>query len=599
MAKDRAEQIRRHFADYTVYDFLASVTRHGRRILLLSVALAVVTFLVSMLLVSREYRTSATLLVAVEPYKKPDEPTDQQLDVPADPLSPKAYQELLKTPWLIRQVLEAVRERLDEDMILEKFMEQLSVGLVAQKERLTTVFTPLIELHVRGTDPQECRLIANTWADLATSASMRIKNAELIRFNRLIRDQYLVQSANVKEIEDEFERFEREADLAGKESLLEHLGKSNADSLTELVKVQVELAAARGQKEALERAAEAYYVNGQWVGSLDPMNISEKDVGPSALEMFRARNHLLAVQDRRAQVKADSQVMAKEILHENLAEEIKQVENRLDRTLDELAGEEARAAALERILAEDSPVVVVRKAITDEAIWQSLVGRGAIPENLRERALTSEEVNEAFGALREEYGKAVGEAKAKRAAAESGRRVLAQLHKRLNALDADLARHQEEVAALDVALEAVTDHYKGVYEYYTEVAVELSKARDMTHRYEKQVADLRAQMDANQDRLYQVGRDVGAGLVRRAQFERRIEAQKALYEEIARKNARAHMADLEKTGDLRVAFYAPEPERSFARQKQRNFTGAVFTLSLIAFAIYFAARDRMRSVSSG
>ena len=598
MAKHRAERIREHFTDYSVYEFLASVANNGRKILILSLLLASATFVVSVMFVSREYRTTASLLVTVPPYKQAEQPSQVQLDVPADPLSPKAYQEILRSPYLIKQVLAALKGQLSEDVILEDFMQRLSVGLVTQKERLTTVFTPLIELHVRGPDPEECQLIANTWADLATSASLRIKNSELIRFNRLIREQYDIQATRMNRIENDMQKFERESDLAGKEALLEHLGKSNAESLKDLVAVQVEYTTARGQQEALEKAAEAYYVKGKWVGSLEPLGVTEKDIDPSALEMFRARKHLLELEQRRADFKVSSQILANEKLHENLTKELGAMQNRLDQTLDDLALEAQRSETLKKLLAEDSPVLVVRKAMTDDAIWRSVAEQGKIPDALKGKALTEEAVNEAWLALREEYGRATAAAHGKKAASESGRAQLARLRKDLDALDAKLARDQEELAALDVAMEAASNHYKKVYEYYTEVAVELSRARDMTRRYEKQLADLKLQFDDNRNQLFQIGQDVGAGLVKRAQFERTIEAQKTLYEEISRKNARAYMADLEKTGDLRVAFYAPEPEKSFARQKQRSFTGAVFTLSLIAFSIFFAARDRMRGVAA-
>jgi len=460
------------------------VIRYYKMILGATIGMGVAAGLLVLLLVPRTYESSATL-VLVSPKVSSD--------LKATGLTVQGYQRLMESD----AVIEETRQRLiakghwqgHETLRLK---EDLETRIFVARYSETTTLAPMLQVVAKSTTPDRAAAAANTWAEVFLVWVGNLMAGSTGSQVKFVEEEYPKSQARLKQLEEE--------QLA--------VAKDFRRQLDELVKTWgAKILAFKNETSRLtsQQQSETKLLTEEFMGS---NNISTRR---GQLQAFRKAYFELQV----AQAQVNSQLQEKTILLEASRKHLSQV----------------------------SAYISLRKAITDEALWRSLIGAEGKEldwKQLQDRSLVSQELNPVYKEL-----------SGRVAQLEVDERALAPRYKQL---EEELARISASIKSLDVSLR--TDEAK------------LEKLTREREAGLEQLQDLRTTEleDLTRDRQRYVDALASEKDTRLAQIDRSVTQEKELNAVLSKNYNQALLAKAQQAlEDVRLGAPAVKVDRSMSR----------------------------------
>jgi len=569
-------------------DTLGVLARQWRFVLFWVAAATVLAAVVSFLL-PEKFRATAYLLVNPSPYKS------SSLEQP--PFQVDTYERMLRSPALVEQVRRKVGL---EDVAIENLLNRMRVVLIRRANIRETKYAPLILLEVEDKDPSLCRDIANTWAELATSASLRIRSAVIKRDNERITKQFEETKKLLEEKEDNLKKFNMTARLVEKKAELEMLRKQLTTEQENLERLRIQLSVAETRLDDLKNKYASFFPNGIWIGSLaaaagsatsEP--VSPKNVAPLPLQFLLARNDLLEKTRRLVEYKTRERVSINKHRYAVVTDKIERLEKDIALTKLRLAAQKAKLAELESESAGIPDRLVVAKAIADEALWTALAVHPRALDELTSKRLVEETLNPVWLSMQGRLQYVRPETASLEAQLKSSEKTLAQLRAEQDRLDSLVVAQEQAVHSLQMETDFAEQRYETLFGVFLAISHDIMNQEAEVARLRREIANTRLQVDRLSSAVQTLNDYTVEKTLEQERLQRELASVKNIFTSLATKYEEARITELEVSGDLQIAFPAALPEAKIA-PKRTLIAGTAFIAALILFTMLAVARDYIR-----
>jgi uncharacterized protein involved in exopolysaccharide biosynthesis len=463
-------------------DIVAFFQRHWRLIFGTAFAAGLLTGLVVILFVPRSYEAAATLIIVPPKFAS---------DLKPSTLTVQGYQQLLESDAVIAEARRRLvaKGQIDPDKVRDTFRigKALGTRIFASRRAEETVLAPMLQAVARGRSPEQAAEIANEWASVFLERTRQLMAGPTSATVELIDKQYPEARSAVEKLEQQ-----RNEAQTGLQQRFDDTVTKWDDTITSYKNQTADLVATfRAETKRI-------------------------------LESFSATKNL---ETRKVRLDAMRKAYA------DLQDEQTRVNSQLEQRKLELE-------AVRKQLAAAPQYLDVRKAITDDALWQTLAGakdKNVNWSELQGRSLVSQQLNPMFEELSTRSSKVETDVFTLMPRAE-------QLKGEIARLSAELQRLNEEYGADASGLE------------------KLKQERDAgLERLQEDRANGLGQLTRNKQRaLDDISREREARL---AQLNRDISHEQELYAELAKAFNQAVLAKAqENVEDVRLGAPAVPPE---------------------------------------
>lgn len=467
----------------TLSDVVAFAVRHWKLPVLGAALFAVVTAAVVLLLVPHRFEAAATLVVV---------PPKVSSDLKPPTLTVQGYQKLLEADAVVAETHRRLRESGEVTDRVFMVGRDLDSRIFVSRRAEETALAPMLQAIARAESPAEAEAMANTWAAVFLASARDLMTGATSVAVEYIERQF-------PEVRDRLHRLEEER--AAEARALAAANTARAAAWDRRV------AAFRGETAEVVAAFQA-----------ETRRLME--------ELEAERN----LENRRELVKARRQVFSEVHQEQSRASHLS-----LTREL-ELQAAKEQLALLE-------PKLTLRKAVSDDVVWQTLASRDGgkdWPDRLQDAAMATEVVNPLYVDLGSKVAGMEVESRSLAPRARQLSSILEDTARELQALEASV--RQDEVA-LDALRRGREAGLVVVQETRAAALSALARERDQD-------------MDAAQRET----------AVRLDQLQRDIEQQNALFNSLAHSFNQAQLARSQgEIEDIRLAAAAVAPSRPLPR----------------------------------
>lgn len=552
------------------------------------VSLVTVLAAVVSLFLPKTYRSEATLLINPSPYKSSS--------LEQAPLDVDIYDRMLRSPALIADVRTLLGLT---NLTVEKMLNKMHVALLKRPNVRETTYAPILLLQVEDKSPELCQKIAKTWADLATSASLRIKGAAIKQSNERIRKQFEDTTEVLTVKEETLKKFDMTSQLIERKAQLEMLRTQLTSEQDNLESLRLQSGVAQTRLDDLKRKYASFFINGVWIGTLHENGNETTSILASAkveampLQFLHARNDYVEKTRDYTNYKIKKRVDITKRQYDILINKILRFEQDIEDMRLSLATQKAKLTELERVATSVPQRLIVNKAITDEALWSALAKDARSLDELTSKRLISEEINPIWLSTQGRIQYLKPDIASLEARMESYGKLLEQLREDQGKLDEVVVSQTQDAQNLETEMRFAKDRYETLFEGYLRIS------RDIMYQ-EGEVARLREEI-VNSEK--QCGRLTSETLslinytvvkdLERERLQRELVSVKNIYTSLAAKYEEARITELEVSGDLQIAFAPVQPEGKI-KPKRSLIVMSAFLCALVFFSLLAIARDQIR-----
>ena len=573
-------------------DVLGALSRCWKTIALSTVAVTVVAAAVSLVL-PKTYQAEAVVLVNPSPYKSSS--------LEQSPLDVDIYEKMLRSPSLIEEVKAFLKL---DDLSVEYLLKRMRLGLTKRTSQRETTYAPMLLLQVEDRSPDLCQKIANAWADLATSASLRIKGAVIKQANERIRAQWKDTKDLLETKENDLMMFDVTAQLIERKAELEIVRTQLASEQDNLESLRLQSGVAVTRLADLKTKYASFFVNGVWVGTLHvgekgssvtlaQLAASTASIGALPLQFFLARNDLVEKTKKSTDFKVRERVDITKRQYDILINKILRFEQDVEDMKLSLATEKAKLQALETGIQSVPERLVVNKAITDAALWMAVAARSRSLDDLTSRRMTSEEINPVWLANQGRIQYVKPEIASLEARIKAYQELFTKLRDEQTTLNEVVVVQTQEAQNLDSEMRLAKERYEALFQNFLQISREIMLQESETARLTEEITNSQRQVERLTSATISLTDYTVARELERERLHRDLTSVKNIFTTLATKNEEARITELEVSGDLQVAFRAVRPEDKL-RPKRAQIVGAAFLCALAFFSLLAVAREQVR-----
>ncbi len=541
------------------------------------------------LFIPKSYRAEAVLLINPSPYKS------SSLEQP--PLDVDIYEKMLRAPALVEEVK---RKAGLGDITVEKLRNQMNVALTRRPSQRETTYAPMLLLQVEDRSPELCERIANLWADLATSASWRVKSAVLEAVNERIRKQFADTTRTLAVKEDALKVFDTTAQLIERKAELEMIRMQLASEQDNLESLRLQHAAAQTRVEDLKRKYASFFVNGVWLGTLNgsgttgpAVSIPLDTTEPLPRQFLLARNDLAAKTQAYTDYKTRQKVDVTRRQYDILINKIIRFEQDIEEMKLSLATYKAKLADLETTSKSVPERLVVRKAITDDALWAAKAASPESLDRLAKQSLAAEEINPLWLSLHGRIQYFKPEIASLEARIQAYENLLRQLREEQDQLDEVVVKQTQTAQNLSTEVQMARDRYDALFQIFLGISQDIMRQESEVSRLREEIANSQKQVDRLTSAALALTAYTVAKDLERERLQRDLLSVKNIYATLATRYEEARVTELEVSGDLYLAFRAVRPE-SKIKPKRTLIVGVAWVCALALFGLLAVAREHVR-----
>jgi len=585
-------------------DTLGALTRHWKFIAL-SVAVVTVLAAIISLFIPKTYRAEAVLLVNPSPYKSSS--------LEQSPLDVDIYEKMGRSPSLIEEVKTLLKI---EDISVEELLNKMKVVLTKRTSQRETTFAPLLLLQVEDRSPVKCQAIANAWADLATSASLRVKSAVMLQANERIRKQFKDTKDLLEKKEDLLKGFDTTATLIEHKAELELMRTQLAAEQDNLQGLYLQSSVAQTRLGDLKRKYASFFVKGVWVGSLQapngtsstgttPLTLSAPDPLTTAasalasektdslpLQFLFARNALVEKNHDYAEYKVKQGVDIKKRTYDILINKIARFEQDLEDLRLTLATDKAKLQQLETIATSVPQRLTVIRAITDQALWMAVAASRRPLDETTSKRLVSEDFNPMWLSAQGRIQYLKPEIASIEARLKTYEELLKQLREQQGTLDREVVVQTQEAKNRENEMQMAKDRYDALSQQFLGISHNIMLQESESARLREEITNSQQQVARLTSGVLTLTNYTVAKELEHERLQRELTSVKNIYTTLATKSEEARITELEVSGDLQVAFHAVVPQDKI-RPKRTQIVGAAFLCALVVFGLIAVGREHL------
>jgi uncharacterized protein involved in exopolysaccharide biosynthesis len=555
---------------------------------------AVIAAIIS-LMIPRQYESSTTLLVI---------PPKFQTELQPSVLSTPTYQSILESDDLVNHIIQSLHLK---DTKIETLKKSMKTELVFEDKGLNQkAYTPIIKLTAQAKTPQLAASIASTWAESFIEQNGRLTNRETELSFDFLTEQFSQTTTSLQNAEENLREFQdsHKLDLVKDQlSTLQHkLDDSSTGYLVTYRDLKYELDTKMADMIRLKKQVEAQEYKGSWIGFVGS-NMTMDDFAKQAAEIesrdmdtsvVAIRNDVLLA--KRNLILAQSQL--KDFLENNKVEivrrqftdrnqELSDAQNELSNDEVRVASLEASVAAIQKQLESQDEYIVLKKSITDQALWNHVLNGTSGADDLKklqDMKLESQEVSPVYlGLVRQSVDLQV-ELNTLKPKIEGLKVKIVAVDSTVRRLDTELTNDEYQQDRLENQLDIAKKNYDSDANRYLALKNSLQTAQSEVDILRPKVIETELTIKSLTNEVQRMQSDVYQGEMQLKQLDRTVYTYSSTYTMLADKQEQAKIARAERLEDIKIVANAVVPQSPvWPKRTLITITAAIagFLLSVI------------------
>ncbi|AZR73918.1 hypothetical protein BBF96_11260 [Anoxybacter fermentans] len=509
----------------------------------------------SVFMLEPQYEARATLLILPPKYT-----TSLQVST----LPVETYKNLLLTDYIKARIIEELDLKHDNGepfhpSDLEGMMSVTVQGQYEVDDNNREIYVPVLILKVKGTDPKLISDIANAWANNFMEISKQIRKSEVQEVSTVIQSQFEVTKSKLTQVKEELRKFKEKARLDLAKAELDIKMERLSEYTDMLVNLKTQLGSEKAKYQQLQKTLAGMEKEGRWLGDL-----STSMEGGKYPILEKARENYLNIQQALLTYQKEHDL---DLLQQKIAVESDKLKSYQQKVLSleaTLKEKQIEIEKLKSLLEKEPERWVLKKAITEDAFWQSLLSMEEI-KALQDLQLSNEIVNPIYQKLKNKLADDEVLVQSIPEQIAHYKQLVAQKEREINELNYTLKQWQQTLDRLNTDLA----HYKQLYEeqanVYQDLKSRLLQSGLNVDSLEVQVAfyeQLRASLEQEikelQDRIWK-------DEIIEQQLTQQVNDIQKTYNMLAEKVEEARITEAEKTSDVKFIAEAVPPTKPIGR----------------------------------
>ncbi len=438
------------------------LNKYRIRLLIATLAVGVLAAAVT-LLISNKYSASAAISV-----QQPEMTITGEIP----PLSVESLRSLIESTrvkWDLFQELNT-SGNLVKGVSFPRFQEMLSTSVERDSSREKNLL-PMVKLTATTTSPDLSMEIANHWAQVVLKKTREIYQSNVDELNTFTANIYEKVNKSLLESENRYTEMMLKSNLTVNQMLLEHNKALYSQLSQEVLQLQDEVAVKKVLLENLKDSVSSQEIDGIWVGEVYDREYSgtPEYVLPVSTPLIdriaRTIRSLKENQQALAAFEESSRLDYKNMMVKIKKKQIDDISQEVLLARSQLFSAEPTYNKLQEELAGLKPMIVLTKAIGDDAIWNKYL-QGDLPESGSLPGMKSQESNTVFLETQKEMITLAGEISGLKNKIGEGKQELETLRKEVSDLMMDIAPLEIKRGALQRSVKKDQDllaYYENTY----------------------------------------------------------------------------------------------------------------------------------------
>ncbi len=550
--------------------FIAVLWKRRSQIILGTLLCAVVAAIIS-LIIPRKYESSTTLLVI---------PPKFQTELQPSVLSTPTYQSILESDDLVNHIINSLHL---QDTKIENLKKNMKTELVIEdKGTNQRSYAPVIKLTALAKTPQLAASIASTWADLFIAQNGRLTNRETELSYDFLTNQFSLTTTSLQNAEEDLRQFQdsHKLDLVKDQlSALQHkLDDSSTGYLVTYRDLKYELDTKMAEMVQLKKQVEVQEYKGSWIGFVESdMTMDDFAKQAAEIESHVMDTSVVAIRDDVLLTKKNlilAQAQLREFLDTYKIEIVKRQftdrNQELSDAQNELARDEVRldslvasVAAIHTQLESQDEYIVLKKSITDQALWNHVLNETSGPDDLKKLQglkLESQEVSPVYlGLVRQSVDLQV-ELNTLKPKIEGLKVKTVAIDSTVRKLDTELTDDEYQKDRLESQLEIAKRNYDSSANRYLTLKNSLQTAQSQVDILRSRVKETELTIKSLTNDVQRMQSEVYQGEMQLKQLDRTVYTYSSTYVMLADKQEQAKIAKAERLEDIKIVANAVVPQ---------------------------------------
>jgi len=490
------------------------------------------------LFLSNKYSATAAILV---------QQPELQVEGEAPPPNVETLRTLVEAESTKRELFERLQEEgiLAPEMDFKSFGRKLSTEILHQRDREKTAL-PLIQLTAVTRDSELSALIANRWAAIVLEKTRSIHTAGVEELGQFIGTLFAQAEKSLKESETRYTEAYLSSEIEINRSIMENLTKTRQVAYSRYLDYTEELVQKKAILDVLTQTMAEDEINGIWRGKYyfeklltgDSAGFASQTEGRDELAILAS--NLYRSQVLLAEFEEKSNLQFKEMQLKNKDRELEHISTEIVQAQNRLAVIAPQYEGLQALLKTLSPTLLLKKAITDDALWNKFFSEG-LPGNADLPVLAEEEINPVYSSLQGDLLNKSVEIKGLKEQIKFYDQKLKTLQeevsllaKEISSLQSTRKSYQDSIQRDQSLFDNLADRYSENRKTVNNTAFEVDRLLGLSRAQEEEVARIDGQ-------LRELGQKILTWQDRLSALQRTVESRRQIRDSLA---ARAGEVDM-------------------------------------------------------
>jgi uncharacterized protein involved in exopolysaccharide biosynthesis len=522
------------------------------------------------------YEAQSTLLIMPQKFQEDIQQQQQSY-------TPITYQNLLMTKDMAKQIIDRLKLK---NMKIEQLLESLKTEVVMEERGLNQrSYSPIIKLIARGKTPQQAALIANTWAELFVEQNGMLTSRESELSYDFLTSQFTQTTTALQEAEAQMKQFRDTSKLEMVKSEMNNkLAKleSYRGTFTDL---KYELDTKTAQLTQLKKKISAQEENGAWIGIIRADNPAEEfsqqtarlakiPLDSSSLflrnEVLEAKWNFISAQENLRMFLENNKIEMIRNMFQQRNKELVDAQIELAKDDVRLVSLDSSLRVLQGQLAKIDKYIVLKKGMTDEALWNKYaMETSSSKENddMARMKIETQEINPVYQGMVKQIVDLEVEFNTLKPKRESLRDKIIATDKTVKELDTQLNNIEIKQKRLENQYAIASTNYKQIQNQYTQLKNELLTTQLSVDMIQGKLAETMKAVSNLNDTVQGLLATSYEGELQEDQLSRNITTFRSTFDMLSKEVENAKIAKANEISDLKIATRAVEPQKRISPKR--------------------------------
>jgi len=538
------------------------------------------------------YEAQSTLLIMPQKFQEDIQQQQQSY-------TPITYQNLLMSKDMAKQIINRLKLK---NVKIEQLMESLKTEVVMEERGLNQrSYSPIIKLVARGKTPQQAALIANTWAELFVEQNGMLTSRESELSYDFLTSQFSQTTTALQDAESQMKALRDSTKLEMVKSEMSNKLTKLEGYRANFTDIKYDLDTKTTQLIQLKKKISAQEEKGAWIGIIRAENpadefsqqtarLAKSQIDPSSLflrnEVLEAKWNFISAQENLRMFLENNKIEMIRNMFQQRNKELVDAQIELSRDDVRLVSLDSSLRVLQGQLAKIDKYIVLKKGMTDDALWSKYASGTTSPkeaDDIARMKIETQEINPVYQGMVKQTVDLEVEFNTLKPKRDSLRDKIIATDKTVKELDTQLNNIEIKERRLENQYVVASTNYKQIQNQYTDLKNELLSTQINVDSIQGKLTETMKAVQNLNDSVQGLLATSYEGELQEDQLSRNITTFRSTFDMLAKEVENAKIAKANEISDLKIASRAVEPQQRISPKRTLMTLTAFIAGFLVTF----------------